>query len=98
MQTPMQAEYHPPEPTEVRALLERADLSTPAAAARLDVGRRQVQRWTSGATPMPYASLAALLALAFDRQPGPPADWRGPVADLLESASLPTPATETDPQ
>lgn len=78
--------YRPPAPTEVRAILARADISTPTAAAMLDVDRRQVQRWTSGATPMPYATLAGLLSLAFDRQPGPPEDWRGPVSDLLEPA------------
>lgn len=75
--------YLSPTPVEVRALLDRADLTPGPAAALLDVDRRQVQRWLSGATPMPYATLTALLGLAFDRQPGPPEDWRTAVADLL---------------
>ena len=79
--------YAPPTPDEVRALLAKAGLTRSAAAARLDCERRQVGRWCEGHSPLPYTTMAALLSLAFGRQPGPPADWRGPVSDLLQSAA-----------
>jgi hypothetical protein len=75
--------YEPPTPAEVGALLARAGLSCGPASVLLNVDRRQVQRWRSGETPMPYATLSALLSLAFNRQPGPPENWRGAAEDLL---------------
>lgn len=77
--------YTPPTKAEFRALLDGAGFTQAKVASIVDVSVRQAQRWAAG-DPMPYAALAALLAVGFKRRPGPPENWRGRVADLLPPA------------
>ena len=88
--------YTPPTPAEVRALLQRWDLSGARAAALLCMGSRspgrQVRRWAGGESVMSFASLYTLAAhceVDTWRQHLEPSRWReqlGLPQDVAEKA------------
>lgn len=79
----MNRSYVPPSGAELRALLRRWMLTGARAGRLVDVGSRQIRRWTGGDAVMPFAALYTLCARA-DSIRIRPGSWREDLAAAFD--------------